>query len=68
MDIGNKTVYVLITALLTKRVIIVNNRVNGQWPKGSAMIVTMDTFPFETNVPFELKVAFQSNTYMVMSV
>ena len=68
MDIGNRTEFVLITALLTERIVIVNSLMNGQWMEGSGHYVKTDTFPFETNVPFELKVAFQSSTYMVISV
>ena len=68
MDIGNRTVYMTIIAQLTYGTIRVTTKVNGEWEEDDGSIMKPDKFPFEISVPFELRVAFQDNTYMVTLV
>ena len=68
MDIGNKKAYILIAARLEERNIVVNTQINGKWQEENGRNIKVDPFPFEMNVPFELRVAFQSKTYMVTLV
>ena len=68
VDIGNETVFMIISVRMIPRSIVFNTNVNKYWRVEEGLYNIVETFPFQNNIPFELKVTFQSNTYMVISV
>ena len=68
VDIGNEKVHMIISVRMIPRTIVFNTEVNKQWNEEQGLFDITETYPFKINVPFELRVTFQSNTYMVISV
>ena len=60
--------FVLFTGRLKYRAIVVNTLANGAWQDGSGVNIKTDPYPYQINVPFELRATLHINTLTVMMV